>query len=103
MQANDEANTTKEKPFLFAKVFDRTWKNIVELYHVSGEYWVGYRTRGQTVEPGRSCKDFHAMFRLGVSGEVEALGLEVEKDLGRESWEERLIWFDRVEKKGEGS
>ena len=74
-----------------------------QLFHVSGEYWAGYKVGGrisaeQAEEGGRPVDIFHVQFRVGVSGEVEALGLEMETDMGKERWEERLIWFERVER-----
>ena len=89
------ANASTET-YLLAKIFDRVWKHIIELYHVSGEYWAGYRTRGQDLREGRQVENLHAVFRVGANGKVESLGLEVELDLGGDSWEESLIWFDRV-------
>ena len=103
IEPSAEAKTGKtqasgeDKPFLLAKLFNRTWKGLVQLYHVSGEYWVAYGLRGEKEEKGQRVHDFHASFRIGSDGTVAALGMEVEEGLPGKSWEDKLIWFDRVE------
>lgn len=103
-KTEEKGDSSQDKPFLLAKAFDRTWKHLQQLYHVSGEYWVGYALSGEKEEKGQRVEDFHAAFRISPAGTVQALGLEIEKGLTGERWEDKLIWFDRVEEdKGEAA
>jgi hypothetical protein len=95
--SSDTKTTATKTPYLEARALDKTWTHILQLYHASGEYWVGYQLSGAEVQEGQSVAAFHAAFRTGADGKVSALGLEVERSLRAESWSDKLIWFEKVD------
>jgi Beta-lactamase/Domain of unknown function (DUF3471) len=65
---------------------DRTWRFILSLEHVSGEFFVAEKFDVDSHYKGR----MRAQFRLGADGTPRSLGVELVEGLGNE-----MIWFQR--------
>jgi CubicO group peptidase (beta-lactamase class C family) len=65
---------------------DRTWRFMLSLEHVSGEFFVG-----ETFDVDTHNRDrMRAQFRLGADGRARSLGVEFVEEM-----ENEMIWFER--------
>ncbi|KAG9236943.1 putative penicillin-binding protein [Amylocarpus encephaloides] len=82
----------KEKQTLCASRRSFTWPIILELSHISGNYFMAYAD--STTAPGMVFKQaLPAEFAVGVDGVVGRVGVAFEPEMGREG----RVWFERVE------
>lgn len=66
---------------------DRTWRFMLDLVHVSGEFFVAEMVDIDTLYK----ETMRARFEMGVDGEVSRFGLGIVQEMGDE-----MIWFRRV-------
>ena len=75
----------------FAERLECTWQRVCDFEHVSGEFWVMYMS--VVAGTAEDKKDTAAVqFRVGVNGEVSALGIEWRFGPLVDGW----IWYDKV-------
>ncbi len=81
-----------EEGTLHIKREDVSWKVVIELKHVSGDYFMAYVD--SATAPGMIFKEkVAAGFQIGVEGKPEQFGIAVEEEMGVDG----RMWFKRVE------
>ena len=84
------------KQYLEAIVTDRAWPFILRLFHVSGDYWLGYALNGIVEHEGQVVSAIRAIAKLAEDGTIKQWGLEVEPGQQRKNWIDKLIWFAKT-------
>ncbi|KAH8899112.1 beta-lactamase/transpeptidase-like protein [Thozetella sp. PMI_491] len=80
---------------LICYMYDRTWRRIQILSHVNAEHWLVTEYSGATSKfdetgDGPYKTAYKAQTRVGVDGEVEAIGLAIETALP-----DYIVWYER--------
>ncbi len=87
------------KQLLHADVLDRTWPQIINLHHVSGDYFLGHARFAILSNTSEASTDYlsdwdnmlPAEFRIGSNGKVTEMGLGNEPEMGKEK-----LWFRKI-------
>ncbi len=92
-------SSANSKYLLHADILDRTWPQILNLHHVSGEYFLGHTRFAALANTSEASADYvtggdnmlPAEFRIGADGKVAELGMAIEREMGKEK-----IWFRKI-------
>ena len=92
------AKPTEKLPFskppakvLHADLLDRTWLAVLDLEHISGEYFLVYISLLKTDGSKSYAGVTKAECRMNGSGKVEELGIAIEEEMGEDK-----IWFKKI-------
>ena len=91
--------TSPSDKILHADLLDRTWPQIINLHHISGEYFLGHARFAALANTSEEPSDYTlgaanmlpAEFRIGADGMVKEMGVGMEQMMGEEK-----IWFRKI-------
>ena len=94
-----DPSVSEHGSILHADVFDRTWPQIINLHHISGEYFKVHARFAFVANTSEEFADYvpgyeqmiPAEFRIGANGQVTEMGIGIESQMGQ-----RKIWFRKT-------
>lgn len=93
------SSVSHSKELLHADVLDRILPQIINLHHISGEYFLGHARFAALTNTSEESTDYvsawdnmlPAEFRIGSNGKVVEMGLSIVPQMGKEK-----IWFRKI-------
>ena len=89
----------RTEQLLHADVWDRTWPQVINFHHVSGEYFLAHTRFTALANTSEELTDYvspgdsmaPAEFRIGADGRVREMGIRIEQSMG-----EQKVWFRKI-------